>query len=56
MELCEADRLVVIDELKIRLAEAEKANAKVKAEGWTGTGAIGYEIVRLKKIIAKLEG
>ena len=56
MELSEADRLVVVDELTIRLAEAEELNTKVKAQGWSGTGVVGYEINRLKEVIAKLKG
>ncbi len=55
MEISEADRLIILDELRIRLADAEKANASAKNAGWTGTGVIGFESQRLKEIIAKLE-
>lgn len=56
MELCEDDRLIIVDELRIRLLDAEETNAKIKALGWTGTGVVAYEITRLKEIIAKLGG
>ena len=55
MEISEADRLIILDELRIRLADAEKANASIENAGWTGTGVVGFEIQRLKEIIAKLE-
>ncbi|KKN40482.1 hypothetical protein LCGC14_0732710 [marine sediment metagenome] len=55
MEVCDADGLVIIDELSIRLAEAEKANADIKSAGWSGSGAVGYEIEKLKDIISKLK-
>ena len=55
MEINEADRLIILDELRIRLADAEKANASIKTAGWTGTGVVGFEIQRIKEIIAKLE-
>jgi len=56
MEINEADRLIILDELRIRLADVEKANASIKNAGWTGSGVVGFEIERLKEIIAKLEG
>ncbi|MBA7703265.1 hypothetical protein ES703_112047 [subsurface metagenome] len=56
MEINEADRLIILDELRIRLADVEKANASIKHAGWTGSGVVGFEIERLKEIIAKLEG
>jgi len=56
MELEDRDRRVVVDVLKKELASAEEANKAIKAGGWTGTGIIGYTIVRLKEIIVKLGG
>ena len=55
MELSDSDRLVVIDELTIRLSDAEKANESIKDAGWSGSGVVGFEITRLKEIIAKLK-
>jgi len=56
IELADADVKIVIDELRTRLLEYKITNDKIKADGWTGTGAVGYAITRISEIIAKLGG
>ena len=48
------DAVVIRDVLRKDLEEAEKVNAGIKKRGWTGTGVIGYHIVRLKEILGRL--
>ena len=54
--LPENDVPIVVEILSEKLKQVEDENEHIKERGWSGTGAVGYYIIRLKEIIAKLGG
>ena len=54
-EINDKDAAVISDVLKKDVEEAKKVNDFAKKRGWSGTGVIGYHILRLEEIIDKLK-
>lgn len=53
--LTKEDVPIVVEILEEKLEQVEAENECIKARGWSGTGAVGYYVARLKEILERLK-